>query len=245
MKERLVGAAVLVALGIVLIPLLLDGRAPPPADTRVGLTLPGQKPRTSTHTIEINRDAAKPAGPSRAVGQSASSGRVTRNGEPSEPNSTPDKGESAARTAPGKLASSSTGGTEAKPAGTAAQPSAAPATQPASKPVSSPAPTPAPKPAPRKVEKATPRPTPAATASPAAGEWAVQVGSFGSRENAERLRGQLASEGFPVFVTQIESRGRTFHRVRVGPATDRAGADALLRKLGAAAPGAKVVRNLP
>lgn len=237
MKERLVGAAVLVALGIVLIPLLLDGRAPPPADTRVGLTLPGQEPRPSTHTIEINRDAAKPAGPSRAVGQSASSGRVTRSGESAEPESAPDDSDSGAQAAPAKPAASANGTAESRPAGPSARPTAAPAAQPVSKP--------APTPAAKTVEKAPPKPVSVAAASAAAGEWAVQVGSFGSRENADRLRGQLAGKGFPVFVTRIESRGRTFHRVRVGPAADRAGAEALLRKLGSSAPGGKVVRDLP
>jgi len=239
MKERLVGAAVLVALGIVLIPLLLDGRAPAPAETRVGLTLPGQESSPSTHTIEINRNAAKPAGPSRAVGQSAASGRVTRSDDSSvsaEGKPASKEGDSDTRTAPAKPAASPPKATSTSASGGSTAASAAqPVTRPAAEPP----------PAPKKVEKAPPKPESTVASTPAAGEWAVQVGSFGSRENADRLRGQLAGKGFPVFVTQIESRGRTFHRVRVGPAADRAGAEALQRRLGSLAPGGKVVRNLP
>ena len=245
MKERLVGAAVLVALGIVLIPLLLDGRAPAPAETRVGLTLPGQESSPSTHTIEINRNAAKPAGPSRAVGQSAASGRVTRSDDSSvsaEGKPASKEGDSDSRTAPAKPAASPPKATSTSASGGS---TAASAEQPVTRPAAEPAPAPAPGPAPEKVEKAPPKPESTAASTPAAGEWAVQVGSFGSRANADRLRGQLAGKGFPVFVTQIESRGRTFHRVRVGPAADRAGAEALLRRLGSSAPGGKVVRNLP
>ena len=73
MKERLVGAAVLVTLGVVMIPLLLDG--PEPAATaRVGLELPAAEPVGRRQTIEIKRDADAPAGQSRTLGESGSPG---------------------------------------------------------------------------------------------------------------------------------------------------------------------------
>lgn len=78
--------------------------------------------------------------------------------------------------------------------------------------------------------KASEQPQPAA---PTAG-WVVQIGSFASRENAERLTKELKSKGFAAFVSQ-STKGKKLYRVRVGPEVDRAAAEALagrLRKAG-------------
>ena len=68
----------------------------------------------------------------------------------------------------------------------------------------------------------------------AAHEWAVQVGSFGSRENADRLAHSLKLKGYGAFVTESSSRGRDWYRVRVGPQRDRTAADAIAARLRAA-----------
>jgi len=47
--------------------------------------------------------------------------------------------------------------------------------------------------------------------------WAVQVGSFSKRENAERLRKKLKQLGYRAFVSKSRSGGKTVVRVRVGP----------------------------
>lgn len=58
LKERLVGAAVLVAIGVILIPLLLDG--PEPRQTRrIGLELPGAGPDLKTHVIRLDESGQK------------------------------------------------------------------------------------------------------------------------------------------------------------------------------------------
>src|SRR5207302_29024 len=54
----------------------------------------------------------------------------------------------------------------------------------------------------------------------AAGSWMVQLGSFASRANAERLARQVRAGGFKVSLSQARS-GRRLFRVRVGPAHDR------------------------
>ena len=77
--------------------------------------------------------------------------------------------------------------------------------------------------------------TASATASPGAsvaGSWAVQLGSFANRANAERLARQVKAQGFKVSVSQ-ESAGRRLYRVRVGPARDHAAASALASQLAA------------
>jgi cell division septation protein DedD len=84
----------------------------------------------------------------------------------------------------------------------------------------------------------TPHPGPAAgaaTLAPQAGStetsgaYMVQLGSFASRANADRLAKQVRAQGFAVSVSQ----GSTGHlyRVRVGPAPDRSAAGELAQQL--------------
>jgi DedD protein len=63
------------------------------------------------------------------------------------------------------------------------------------------------------------------------GNFAVQLGSFGSRENADRLVHDMTAKGFTAFVAPITSGGRELYRVRVGPARDRSAAEALAAQL--------------
>lgn len=74
----------------------------------------------------------------------------------------------------------------------------------------------------------------AVRAEHAPGGWAVQVGSFGSRENADRLVRSLKLKGYAAFITESSSRGRKWYRVRVGPERNRAAADAIAARLRAA-----------
>jgi cell division septation protein DedD len=97
---------------------------------------------------------------------------------------------------------------------------------------------------PRSAPTASPATTaPAAHAGPGAGAAAaaqpgsaetsggylVQLGSFGSRANAERLAKKVRTQGFTVSVSQGSSGH--LYRVRVGPAHDRAAAGELAQQL--------------
>src|SRR5712671_694337 len=91
------------------------------------------------------------------------------------------------------------------------------------------------------------RSAPASTAAPAlaaisvaAGSWVVQLGSFASRSNAERLARQVRAGGFNVSVSRA-SAGRRLFRVRVGPAHDREAASLLAAKLRAAGHDGSIV----
>jgi cell division septation protein DedD len=65
--------------------------------------------------------------------------------------------------------------------------------------------------------------------------WAVQLGVFGSRDNAERLAKQVKGSGFPVLLNEAPGRnGKKLYWVRVGPEPDQAGAIALSARLKAA-----------
>lgn len=70
------------------------------------------------------------------------------------------------------------------------------------------------------------------TPPPAAGGWVVQLGSFASEANAERLAQQVRSQGFTVGVSQ-STAGRHLYRVRVGPVREHTSALQLAQKLSA------------
>ncbi|MDE0243773.1 MAG: SPOR domain-containing protein [Gammaproteobacteria bacterium] len=70
--------------------------------------------------------------------------------------------------------------------------------------------------------------TPAAQAGP---QWAVQVGSFSSRANADRLSEWCREQGYGVRVVTGQDGGRTLHKVRVGPFASRANARTAVAEL--------------
>ena len=76
------------------------------------------------------------------------------------------------------------------------------------------------------------KPAPIVTAKPElvrpsspARAWAVQVGSFSQRKNAEALRDKLVKKGYRAFVATTRADGRTVVRVRIGPELLRSEAD--------------------
>lgn len=61
--------------------------------------------------------------------------------------------------------------------------------------------------------------------------WVVQLGSFSTKVNADKLNLSLRKAGFPAFVEPLTKDGKTSYRVRVGPEILRSDADALLKKV--------------
>lgn len=51
--------------------------------------------------------------------------------------------------------------------------------------------------------------------------WVLQVGSFSSAGNAEKLVERLRSDGLSAYSEAVSSTGSTIHRVRVGPYLER------------------------
>lgn len=69
--------------------------------------------------------------------------------------------------------------------------------------------------------KATvPKAKPATTSVPPS-SWVIQVGSFSSQENADKLVKQLRAAKFPAFLKKIVVDGKVMFRVRVGPEVDQ------------------------
>jgi DedD protein len=114
---------------------------------------------------------------------------------------------------------------EQKPASTGAslpKPApAAPTTATASKPVPAAAP-------------ATPAANASAARAESGGQWWAQLGSFASRDNAERLTRELRAAGYSVSLARVQAGGKELYRVRAGPASTREAAVGLQARLAAA-----------
>jgi DedD protein len=224
LKERLVGATVLIVVGILFIPLLLDG-PDEQAPVRVGLELPVPDSGKRTHTIRLDVPAERPA--TQASGSPVAPVAMSKSEAATEGGAT--------ESGPVEKSASKP---EAKP------PVAAASEPPATK-------SPATKSPATKSSATEPTATASAGGNGAAtssaqavknaGEWAVQVGSFSSEDNALRLQSQLKAAGFQTFRTRLVADGRSMHRVRVGPVADRSAAEALASRLGKAGYPGRVV----
>jgi DedD protein len=224
-KERLTGAVILVALVVLVVPELLSG-----PDQRAAKTpASGEEPSLRSVTLELGdeRGTEEVSPPSKGTMLAA------------VPEPTP-----AARSA--ASGSSAPAPQRELPSGTeATQPAQSPAVQPVSPQVQS-AQSPQAQPvqgsqAPRTHQLA--RGTQAAHAQRAvhAPGWTVQVGSFEGREHADRLVHRLRAAGFAAFVSESESHGRRWYRVRVGPERDRTAARAMVVRLHAAGHSGSIV----
>ncbi|QSX76492.1 SPOR domain-containing protein [Lysobacter arenosi] len=116
-------------------------------------------------------------------------------------------------------------------------------TKPAAKPVEAPA-KPVSKPAPTTVASAAPAAAPARPAAADTG-FAVQLGAFGSAEEAGKLRDRARAAGFSAFVEQVRTDKGVLNRVRVGPVASRADADQLKGQVAAKLGVGGIVRPHP
>ena len=212
MKERLIGAAVLVAIAVWLVPWVLDGPESGVETPAGSLQLPSaEEPMPMrTQTLRLGGDAPESAAeaPPPAASPPAATPPAEASETPAEPAHTAESAaepEVANEPEPTRVA-------EARPE------SAAPAAA---------APTPAP---------AASKP-PAA----AAGDWTVQLGSFSEEANARRLAQRAGTFGHKAEVSSYRSGARTWYRVRVGPQATRAAADAAASSVHAHGLDARVV----
>jgi DedD protein len=199
LKQRLVGAAVLVAVAVIVIPMLLDGPQPELTGESVSLDIP-QAPQRDREVREI--PLTLPVTP-----RADTSGTVESERLPTVDIAPANRLDALAESAPPIAPSSAPAAPNATPATSASASSEAPT-----------APTPS----------AAPVPTPSATASPGAdpqGGFAVNLGSFTKASNAESLRSRLRGAGFPMLVETIDLDGKPATRLRAGPYGTRAEAE--------------------
>ena len=229
-KQRLTGAVILVALFVLLVPELLTG------PRKSGADAPSEEGmRRYTIDLDAPTSSTQPASPAETAG-AVSLPPVAEN----------PMGEG--RALPGEAAQPDSPKPESAKPETAKPTTAATPAPVVNTPMAPPAQTVAANPAPSTIpaKPATTTPKPVATPSPAhtdtarpdtaRGGFAVQLGSFVSKENAERLVKDMTAKGFSAFLAPpITTGGRELWRVRVGPTRDRAAAEALavqLRRIG-------------
>ena len=184
LKERIVGAVVLVTVVVLVVPVFLDGPDAPAEVTSEPVLLPGQD-KQDVKTVVLDRERTVPI---------PNASDAAAEPEPSTANEVPDDVHDDA---------------------------------PADKPVSQPQPD----------AVTRPPPEPAAASSgddsrePATGMWAVQLGSFANRDNAEKLAAGLRKQDYAAFLSRLEAAGGVRHRVRVGPLPSRESAEAMAARL--------------
>ena len=61
--------------------------------------------------------------------------------------------------------------------------------------------------------------------------WIVQLGSFSSESNAQKLNENLRKQGFTAFVEPLQQKSRIIYRVRVGPELLRSDAEDIRDKI--------------
>lgn len=218
-KHQVIGAVVLVALGLIVVSILL--RSPEQESSSLDYSIP-KEPEVATVSDEpvVTEEELQ---------------AVEQNIEeqwPEPPKTEPTDTELQAEN-PAKAAETTT----------ETSPSAAPAAATPEKETTAPAKAPVTSSNTPSAEK-TPQPTaPAATSSTSTGMagvtlpkaqqkgWAVQLWSLSNSERAKALVYELRDAGYEAFLIEIAAQGKTFYRVNAGPVTSKAQAQALLEKL--------------
>jgi DedD protein len=75
--------------------------------------------------------------------------------------------------------------------------------------------------------------------------WVVQVASLRAPEAARTLQNDLRAKGYPAFVEQANVNGQRYYRVRVGPEVERAQADRLADQLASDTGSQPLVQRYP
>lgn len=256
LKQRLIGATVIVAFAVIFVPMLFDEKPDEPSHAEVG-EIPPMPKDMEEQPVELPRsvDEVATAEPVEAEGADRvipiTGGENGAAGEGAAPPSPAARRGGAPLTEkPGQP----TGGEEAPADGLVEEDmppqEAAPTVKPTAKPVApkkTPAATAAPaesRPPADKVgkpqAKAVPveppirKPENAPPATPAAGAsaWLVQAGSFVEEANAKALVEKLRQNKLPAFAETVRgSTGKVTYRVRIGPEPDKAKAEQALRQL--------------
>ena len=224
-RHRLIGAAVLVLVGVIGFPLLFDTQ-PRPVPVDIPIEIPDRNKVAPLVVPAPVAEApvAKPATPAAPpvaapAAQRASAPRsAAANGLTEGEELVQSPRPSAAKPAP------------AAPTVAAAAPAAAP--KPDTKPPVAPAPAPEPKPAQRPDDSARARALlegrsaeSAASANAEESRFIVQVGAFADAEKAREARTKVERAGLKTYTQVVDTKDGKRTRVRVGPFNNRAEAD--------------------
>lgn len=211
-RHRLIGATVLVALGVVGFPMLFDTQ-PRPVPVDIPIEIPSKnnvRPLSAPGSADKTKGVASPAFKVETAALKESAAPAVAAAPAPVPAPAP---------APKK---------DAKPEQKAQAKPAPPAPKPEPKPEAKPVPKPEPKPLLRKPDATTasaaaaPQPKPAADAK---GRIVVQVGAFSDATKADEVRAKLEKAGLKTYTQITETKEGQRIRVRVGPFTSKADAE--------------------
>jgi len=227
-KERLIGAAVLVAAAVILIPEMLSGPKRPA--TASAPARAGEVPM-KTYTIDLNQSPGAQAAPPTVTEQTPPPETVPSDTPPPEQSATAP----AVSASPPERVPPAVVRNDSEPKTPSPEPQVIPDSVP-----DEPATV---KPAPVKPASMPAKPLAPAATAPTSKQWAVQLGSFASKTGAERLAKEYEDRGQKAFVMPVKSGNNTLFRVRLGPFAERTAADDALRKVGNRVAGAAVVAH--
>lgn len=218
MKTRLLGAAVLIALAVLFVPMFFSSSPPPGNDQTVSLAIPPAPDRDlQTRTMDLRPDA--PAGsssapliPSQAPVPSDKLATVNIGSRrPRDVETDPEAGKA--------------------PEPTTVTPASAPATV---APVQQAAPAEPRAPAPSEAPAATPTPT----ATAARGDYTLNLSAYANAASAQGLVRKVKALGYPVSGRAIRQGGKTLTLVTAGPFDSRTAAEAARLRITQTIPGA-------
>jgi DedD protein len=239
-RRRLIGAAVLLLLGVLLFPLVFETKPRPlPMDLPISVAPTGPAGKGAPATTPVTPVRPAPAmitetaepEPARAPATAASSPLVTAAPAP-VPTPAPDvKASAPAVAAAPQVKASAPAATAAKSAAPAPQAKAsAPAAAAAAK---------AAAPAPQAKASVPALAAPAPAPDPAAGRFVVQVGAFADDATVRQTRQKVEKLGLKTYTQEVNTEAGKRVRVRVGPFATKEEAAQVLGKLkGAGLPGA-------
>ncbi len=227
--QRIVGALVLLALAVIIIPMVLDFRKG--YDVTIDKTNIPPKPDDFRVEVLPLQEGSPPSAPVVASSPSQEVAEAPATDEPQAPAPAPavtdtsgsgnKAGQAAPAAAPSVHPSATAGVEQDKPVVQTAR-----GTKPPPPPVT------VPKPRPKPVQPPPPpKVTPPPSTLPPPSAWVLQVGHFGSRKNADALQQRLRRNGFRAFVDEKVKGGTRTYRVFVGPELVKRNTDILKREL--------------
>ena len=221
LKQRLVGASVLIILAVIVLPMLLSGRSETLKQESRQIELPAKPDELSFETRRFPVGIPKPATRNDVSAQEpvqtaevdlAPAGSETPESSPQQDVEMQEPPVSVAESTDSSIQETSDAITDSPANVEVAPPPVASITLSSGRDENLDIPEPA------EVSADTPR-------------YLVQVGSFSSEKNANALASQLRADNLPVLMDVVDRTAGRLHRVRVGPYAERAEADAVVSGL--------------
>lgn len=214
LKTRLLGAAVLIALAIIFIPMFFGSSHKQASDQGVSLNIPAQPDaQLQTRTLRVGSDSA-----SANAGSNDADHVATVDVDASKPPAGPEVAVAPSRPAPAAsivVANTSKSATSSTPPSTKTQ-------------------TPSP------VAQAVATPLPGGAGAVANGAYALNLGTYANRANADKLIAKVGKQGYSAHGESTTYQGKPATRVVAGSFVDRAAAEAARLKLKDALSGVPV-----